>query len=93
MEYMCFVHKAKEAGKMSRLFGKWNRRFLTLKLETMEFYYAPKASSNELLRKNIPLEVSLQFNSYRKFIESKLIKAIPRVEESLSCMLGKDLYF
>ena len=52
----CDVYKAKEQGKMSRFFGKWNKRYLTLNLESMQLYYVSKPGKDD--KKYIPLKVS-----------------------------------
>lgn len=50
------AYKGRDANKFSRMFGKWNKRFFYINLETKEFHYkdGKKASKCKL----IPLEVN-----------------------------------
>lgn len=62
MEFSCFFHKAKETGKMSRMFGKWNRRFLQINLKELDLFYTPKPGGKT--KKTFPLNViKKQFSS------------------------------
>lgn len=54
-EFSFYFHKAKETGKMSRMFGKWNRRFMVLNLKDKDLYYTPKPGSGT--KKALPLHV------------------------------------
>ena len=38
----CWLYKAKEAGKVSRWFGKWNKRYLVLDLDDLKLFYSSK---------------------------------------------------
>jgi hypothetical protein len=48
--------KAKESGKVSRLFGKWNRRFMHFDLVMMKLWYIAKPGAKD--KKFLPLNVS-----------------------------------
>ena len=53
----CYVKKAKKDKSFTKLFGKWNRRFLTVSLTEMDFYYKNKPTSKS--KTYLPLDVKL----------------------------------
>ena len=56
----CWLYKAKAAGKMSRMFGKWNKRYLILDLDEMKMYYSSKPGGKDI--KYLVLNVLYNFN-------------------------------
>jgi hypothetical protein len=52
----CWLFKAKEAGKMSRMFGKWNKRYFILDLDEVKMYYTSKPGGKDV--KYLVLNVS-----------------------------------
>ena len=43
----CWLYKAKEAGKVSRWFGKWNKRYLVLDLDDLKMFYSSKPGGSD----------------------------------------------
>lgn len=44
----CWLFKAKKAGKMSRMFGKWNKRYFILDLDELKMYYTSKPGGKDI---------------------------------------------
>ena len=55
IQLSCYIRKAKKEKAISRIFGKWNRRFLFFNLDPLEMYYCNKPTSES--RQYLPLEV------------------------------------
>lgn len=55
---------------MSRMFGKWNRRFMVINLKEKDFYYTPKPGGKT--KKTFPLNVKTyeKLKNFNIFLEN-----------------------
>ena len=51
----CYANKARKCDSLARKFGKWDKRFIWLNMETLELLYANHP--DDKIQNQIPLEV------------------------------------